>query len=576
MRALVQPYRFDLVVIGITSFIGGLVEGAFLVLVTRLGLAVTDGSDDIGKVFGIELTTRAGVVVVALGLVLLRLAVGILGTVRATGLTARVRLDLRHRLATAYLDASWGVQQSEPAGHLTQLVTAFANEAVRTVSALGTSLSAALSLVALIGGALWIDPVATLAILVALVVLGSVLAPVRKRIRQRSAAAAAAQLEFSSAVSELGELGLEMQAFGVKGRFGDRIDDLMGEEVRARRAADTIGASLPIIYTSLAYIAVLGGLAVVGLAGQGEVSSLGAVMLVLLRSLTYGQQLQVSSASMMQSLPFLERMDEAIERYDAAKASGGAEVPAAVMPIELRDVSFAYGADTDGHRALSLDGVSTTLAAGETIGVIGPSGAGKSTLVQLLLGVRDPTAGSVLVGGVDLAQVDRTWWTGRVAFVAQDALLFTGTVAENIRFFRDGIDDEAVRRAAGQAHVLAEVEALPDGFGSHLGERASQLSGGQRQRLSIARALAGRPELLILDEPTSALDVRSESLIRQTLTDLRGEATVVIIAHRMSTLDMCDRLLVVEGGKLVASGSPHELREGNEFYRQALELSGLE
>ena len=235
-------------------------------------------------------------------------------------------------------------------------------------------------------------------------------------------------------------------------------------------------------------------------------------------------------------------------------------------------MSFAYGADA----ALSLEGVSLTIGAGETVGVIGPSGAGKSTLVQLLLGVRDPTTGSVTVGGVDLTDVDRSWWTRRVAYVAQDALLFTGTVAENIRFLRDDIDDDALRRAAEQAHVLAEIEALPESFGTHLGERASQLSGGQRQRLSIARALVGRPELLILDEPTSALDVRSESLIRQTIADLHGETTVVIIAHRMSTLEMCDRLLVVEDGRLVAAGTPRELREGNEFYRQALELSGIE
>lgn len=576
MRALVHPYRLHLVVISVASFLGGLVEGAFLVLVTRLALAVTDGSDSIGEVFGFELTTRAGVVGVALGLVLLRLGLGILATVRSTGLTAQVRLDLRHRLAAAYLDASWGVQQSEPAGHLTQLVTAFANEAVRTVASLANSLAAALSLLALIGGALWIDPIATLAILLALVVLGSVLAPVRRRIRVRSRTAAAAQLDFSASVSELGALGLEMQSFGVKDRFGERIDALMAVEVRERRAADTIGASLPLIYTSLAYVAVLGSLAVVGLAGEGEVSSLGAVMLVLLRSLSYGQALQVASANMMQSLPFLDRMDAAIERYESARASGGSEVPDAVVPIELRDVSFSYGSSDEGQRPLSLDGVSVTIDAGQTVGVIGPSGAGKSTLVQLLLGLRDPTSGTVVVGGADLAQVDRAWWTDRVAFVAQDALLFTGTVAENIRFFRDGIDDDDLRRAAEQAHVLAEVEALPDGFATHLGERASQLSGGQRQRLSIARALVGRPELLVLDEPTSALDVRSESLIRQTIADLHGDTTVVIIAHRMSTLEMCDRLLVVEGGRLLASGSPEELRAGNEFYRQALELSGIE
>jgi len=211
----------------------------------------------------------------------------------------------------------------------------------------------------------------------------------------------------------------------------------------------------------------------------------------------------------------------------------------------------------------------------EVIGVIGPSGSGKSTLVQLLLGLRDPSDGVVRVGGVDLREVERSWWTSRVAMVAQDALLFTGTVAENIRFFRDGIDDARLREAALQANLLADIEALPDGFDTHLGERGSQLSGGQRQRLSIARALAGKPELLILDEPTSALDVRSEALIRETLTNLRGRATVVVVAHRMSTLEICDRILVIEDGRTTGFDTPHKLYASNEFYRNALAMSGM-
>ena len=129
-----------------------------------------------------------------------------------------------------------------------------------------------------------------------------------------------------------------------------------------------------------------------------------------------------------------------------------------------------------------------------------------------------------------------------VSFVPQDPALFTGSVAENIRFFRDGIDDDDLRRAAQQANVLADITALPQGFDTHLGERGGGLSGGQRQRLSIARALAGSPSLLVLDEPTSALDGQSEQLIRDTILGLRGQVTVVVIAHRMSTIDMCDRI----------------------------------
>jgi ABC-type multidrug transport system fused ATPase/permease subunit len=213
---------------------------------------------------------------------------------------------------------------------------------------------------------------------------------------------------------------------------------------------------------------------------------------------------------------------------------------------------------------------------GEIIGIIGPSGAGKSTLVQLLLGLREPTSGSVFVNGVPLTDVDRSSWTRLVSFVPQDAHLSTGTVAANIRFFRDDIEVADIQGALDRANLSSDVDKLADGWKTHLGERGLQLSGGQRQRMSIARALAGKPQLLILDEPTSSLDVWSESMIRSTVAGLKGDVTVIVIAHRLSTLDMCDRLMVIEGGHLTAFDSPERLRGDSDFYRNALLLSGIE
>jgi ABC-type multidrug transport system fused ATPase/permease subunit len=174
-----------------------------------------------------------------------------------------------------------------------------------------------------------------------------------------------------------------------------------------------------------------------------------------------------------------------------------------------------------------------------------------------------------------MREIDRAWWSRHVAFVAQDASLFTGTVAENIRFFREGIADSTLEDAARQANILADIERLPQGFETHLGERGSQLSGGQRQRLSIARALAGGPELLVLDEPTSALDARSEALIRDAIARLKGKATVVIIAHRLSTLNMCDRIMVVEDGQVTGFDTPVLLHADSSFYQGAMAAAGI-
>jgi len=297
---------------------------------------------------------------------------------------------------------------------------------------------------------------------------------------------------------------------------------------------------------------------------------LGAVILLMLRSLSYGQQLAAAWGSLASNAPFLDRVIETAQRYHESPADTGQDVPASTMPLEAHEVDYAYTPDRP-----ALEGISFQIRRGEVVGVIGPSGAGKSTLAQLLLGLRAPTVGTLSVSGVDLRRVDRGWWSSRVAFVAQDALLFTGTVAENIRFFRDGIDEDALRRAATQANVLHDIEALPGGFDADLGERGGRLSGGQRQRLTIARALAGMPELLVLDEPTSALDGKSEALIRDTIRNLRGEVTVVVIAHRMSTLDICDRIMVIEGGRMTSFDTPAALGQGSDFYRNAMSGAGI-
>ena len=247
------------------------------------------------------------------------------------------------------------------------------------------------------------------------------------------------------------------------------------------------------------------------------------------------------------------------------------------MPIEHVRAITAEGVCFEYHDGRPvLHDVSFRVEAGEVIGVVGPSGGGKSTLVQLLLGLRNPTSGRISVAdGVDLHDVERRSWTGLTAFVAQDANLVSGSVAENIAFFREGIEPARIEAAAREANVLADVVAMPDGFDTDVGERGKQLSGGQRQRVSIARALAGDPELLILDEPTSALDVRSEQLIRQTISALKGRVTVVIIAHRLSTLDTCDRIMVIEDGQLRAMAPAAVLSRDNEFVRHSLEVSGM-
>jgi ABC-type multidrug transport system fused ATPase/permease subunit len=179
------------------------------------------------------------------------------------------------------------------------------------------------------------------------------------------------------------------------------------------------------------------------------------------------------------------------------------------------------------------------------------------------------------VDGEDASDFAIDSWYHRVTFVPQEARLVAGTIAENIRFFREDVDDDAVRRAAKLAQLDGDVEAMPLGYDTPVGERGGQLSGGQRQRICIARALVDEPDVVVLDEVTSSLDVRSEALIRQTIADLSPRSTVFVIAHRLSTLAICHRIMVIMNGALEGFDQAAELERTNPFYAEALRLAGI-
>ncbi|MDO5499965.1 MAG: ABC transporter ATP-binding protein, partial [Propionibacteriaceae bacterium] len=531
-----------MILLGVASLAGALLEAGFLVLITSVAMALVTDEQGVAPVLGIKLQIGQAL---AVGLVALitRLVLSIVVVQLAARLTARVSFDQRQRLSRAYLGTSWEIQHSEPSGRLQELLTTFVTKVTSSVTTMTNVVTATLSLVAFLLAALVVDALSTLAVVAGLVVVGLVLTPLRRWIRRRAQLSAAAGLDFANAVSEFGTLGQEMKTFGAIERFSLLIDTMSSATTTAQRKVQTLTGMLAPVYVTMAYSAVLGGIAALTLVARENLAVIGAVLLLMLRSLSYGQQLVTAAGTLASNTPFLERIDETVERYRQNAAPMGGATPATATPIEALDVDFAY----DG-KIFALADASFTIDRGEIIGVIGPSGAGKSTLAQLLLGLRPPTGGTIRVGDVDLRGVDRQWWSEQVASVAQEARLFTGTVAENIRFFRDGISQEAMEWAAEQANILADINALPERFDTHLGQRGGYLSGGQRQRLSIARALAGRPQVIVLDEPTSALDGASESLVRDTLGKLKGEVTVIIIAHRMSTLDICDRIMVVEAG----------------------------
>ncbi len=247
---------------------------------------------------------------------------------------------------------------------------------------------------------------------------------------------------------------------------------------------------------------------------------------------------------------------------------GSKILPEVVGKMELQQVVFAYPSRAD---VTVLERVDITLDPGRVVALVGPSGGGKSTVAALLSRFYDPLSGLVRLDGVDLRELEPSWLRRQIGMVAQEPVLFAMSLGDNIRYGRPEATDAEVEAAAKAANAHDFIMALPEGYRTQVGERGVRLSGGQRQRIAIARALLKDPRVLVLDEATSALDAESEHLVQEALERLMKGRTVLVIAHRLSTVKNADRVVVVEGGKIAESGTHDELVAANGLYHRLVE-----
>ncbi|MFB7966396.1 ABC transporter ATP-binding protein [Streptomyces rubiginosohelvolus] len=405
--------------------------------------------------------------------------------------------------------------------------------------------------------------------LVVVVGIGAVTSLLMPRIQR-------AQLKAQESVGAMGAaLDRVLQAFRTVKASGAEERETAAVAAAARHAHDrgvtvakwsSVTEVTMTMSIQLAFLAVLGVGGARAASGSLEVSSLIAFLLYLFYLMGPIGGLVEGWTGLQSGLAAVRRIDEveslpgepAEETRELTKGDGGP------LGVAFQDVSFGYG----DERAPAHQGVTFDVPAGGMVALVGPSGAGKSTVFSLLERFYDHEAGTITVGGRDIRDWPLAELRGSLAYVEQDAPVLAGTLRENLLFAAPDADEKELAAAVTRTRLDALVERLPEGLDTAVGHRGVTLSGGERQRIAIARALLRHPRLLLLDEVTSQLDAVNEQALRDVILELAERTTVLVIAHRLSTVRHADRIVVLEEGRVRTAGTHEELIEGDELYRE--------
>ena len=553
--------------------LGGLIAVIELVLVVgiaQLGTAMLRGTGDapIALPLGLE-TSPSRLAAATVAVVIVRGVLEMFYVIAQSRALAAYELTARSAMLRSFLEAEWPEQIRQPPAQFVNEAYSFLGVSRTTYRRMMDAITAFLSFLVMIAGSFLVGGLWVLAVILGAVAIAAALRPLARRSHIAGVRSRDAAHRFGDAIWESVLLARETRVLGITDTANRRNQRSASFVAEANRSRDQLAGIASSTYTSVLFTIVTGGLLLITLVDVSNPAAIVTVLLLLFRGLGYGRTLQAMYQEIVASEPSIRALQKTRERLeDAHIPSGGPDLEGELSELVFTDVGFSY---QDGRPA--LNGVNVHIHRGEALGVVGPSGAGKTTFVHLMLRLLLPTRGAITVNGLDLAVLDPSSWFGRAVLVTQDARAYEGTVLDNVTCGRPGVTESVARQALRSAHLLDEIEALPNGINTIVS--GDRLSGGQRQRLAIARALAGKPDILVLDEPTSALDLISEEAIRQTLAELKGHVTLVIVAHRLSTLRICDRVAVFEHGSMQAVGSREELEADSDFYAEAIRLAKL-
>ena len=564
--AMLRPYKAR---VGVASL--SLVIAAVAMLAVGQGLrAVIDQGFSTGNPDWLDsaLAAMFGVIVVLTVATFVRFY-------NVSWLGERITADLRQRVFNHLLTLppSWF-----EAGRTGEVISRLTSDTAQIESVVGSSLSIALrNLLMLVGGLIMLFTTSLKLTLLTLVGVPVVIVPILfygRRVRLLGRLSQDRIADLGNRIDETVHEIRIVQAYGHEARdaaeFGRLIDESFATaRRRVRTRAILVAVVMLLVFGAIALILWIGGHDV--LAGRitaGELSAFvfyaalvaGAVAAL---SEVWGDLLRASGAT--------ERLMEILEATPAIRTP--AEPLALPSPprgeLRFEAAGFHYPSRPDTP---ALADFTLTVAPGETVALVGPSGAGKSTVFQLLLRFYDPDSGRVLLDGVPLDRADPQQVRGRIALVSQEAVIFACSVADNVRYARPDATLEDVQAACRIAHADGFVQRLPNGYDTDLGERGVKLSGGQRQRIAIARAILADRPVLLLDEATSALDAESERMVQAALEGLMQNRTTLVIAHRLATVQRADRIVVMDAGRIVETGTHAELIDHDGMYAHLARL----